>query len=380
MHDNGTKRDNAERPAKSPSLLVLGLFCLFTLGMFALTVGYAHWWGQHRQGQVQQFGWSVVIFVVLYLSLYGAGTVIKLFGIYLTSRSRSHRFPSTERLDQNRRAFLSYGIKGGLMIVSAGITRQAILNATALPNAREVGLSIKGLPPIWDGFRIVHLTDIHANIYTSIDWMEAVVKIAQSLTPDVIAITGDLADDPVKDLAPVVDPLSKLSAPNGCYFVTGNHEYYTSARGVDPWVRHLQYLGFDVLLNEHRVVKRGERSLLLGGVTDYSAGFHKPEHASSPSAAVQNAPIVDLKILLAHQPKSIFEAAEAGFDFQLSGHTHGGQLFPGNIVMAVAQPFINGMHRFKGTQIYVSPGTGYWGPKARMGSTAEITAIVLSSS
>ena len=94
---------------------------------------------------------------------------------------------------------------------------------------------------------------------------------------------------------------------------------------------------------------------------------------------MKSAPPADLKILLAHQPKSIFEAADAGFDLQLSGHTHGGQLFPGNIMMAVAQPFVSGMHRYGDTVVYVNSGAGYWGPKARIGSTAEITALVLSS-
>ena len=265
------------------------------------------------------------------------------------------------------------------MLLSAGIAHQAMVNGATLPVAREVALPIKGLPQIWDGVRIVHLTDIHANTFTSFDWMRAIVAIANSLTPDVIAITGDLADDPVDELAPIVSPLADLSAPYGCFFVTGNHEYYTAARGVETWIGHLRDLGFDVLLNEHRVIKRSNGTLLLGGVTDYHAGFNMPAHASSPSAAIKNASTVDIKILLAHQPKSIYEAADAGFDIQLSGHTHGGQLFPGNLLMAIAQPFVYGMHRYRDTQIYVSSGAGSWGPKARMGSTAEIAAIVLSS-
>jgi predicted MPP superfamily phosphohydrolase len=379
MQDDSAKTGKRQQSRQSPSLLTLVLLCLFSLGLFTLTVGYAHWWGQNRQGDVQQMGWSMLIFVVLYLALYGVMFVFKAIGSHLINRRRKPQFSATERVDHRRRAVLSYGLKGGLMLVSAGVTRRAVINAAALPTAREIDLPIPGLPPIWDGFRIVHLTDIHANIYTAVDWMESIVGIANSLAPDVIAVTGDLADDPVDELARIVSPLSKLTAPNGRFFVTGNHEYYAAARGVNSWIRHLGYLGFDVLLNEHRMLKRGGHSLLLGGVTDYSAGFHKREHASSPSAAAKSAPPADLKILLAHQPKSIFEAVDAGFDVQLSGHTHGGQLFPGNIMMAVAQPFVSGMHRYGDTYVYVNPGAGYWGPKARIGSTAEITALVLSS-
>ena len=131
------------------------------------------------------------------------------------------------------------------------------------------------------------------------------------------------------------------------------------------------------LLNSHRLLTQGTGTVLLGGVTDYYEGNYFPGHASSPVAAVRDAAPSDVRILMAHQPKSIFEAAEAGFDFQFSGHTHGGQLFPGQILMAIAQPFVSGLHRFRDTLIYVNSGVGCAGPQSRLGSTAEIAAYVL---
>ena len=187
MQDDTAKTGKRQPSTRAPGLLTLGLLCLFSLGMFTLTVGHAHWWGQHRQGDVQQLGWSMLIFVVLYLTLYGAMFVLQAIVTSLINRRHEPQFSATERVDHRRRAVLSYGLKGGLMLVSAGVTRRAIVNAAVLPTAREIDLPIPGLPPIWDGFRIVHLTDIHANIYTAVDWMESIVGIANSLVSTEVA-------------------------------------------------------------------------------------------------------------------------------------------------------------------------------------------------
>jgi predicted MPP superfamily phosphohydrolase len=139
----------------------------------------------------------------------------------------------------------------------------------------------------------------------------------------------------------------------------------------------MESLGYTVLNNAHRVIEHRGRKLLLGGVTDYRGGRFHESHRSDPAGALAGAPPVDLKILLAHQPKSIYAAADAGYDLQISGHTHGGQFFPWNLMVHFFQPYVAGLHRHKNTRIYISRGTGYWGPPVRLGSPSEITLLRL---
>ena len=364
---------------RSPGLLSLVLFIVFTICLFILFIGYADWLAGEWQIQILRVGWAGLVFTILYLIFAGTYYIISSVFSYLFQKRKIYKTSDTEKAVVDRRLFLSRSLQGGLIFLSAGLTGNAWLNAAELPVARVVPIQIKGLPEDLDGFRIVHLTDIHADTYTSYEWMDAIVAIAKSLAPDLITVTGDLADGWVERMSSIVRPLSRLSAPHGCYFVTGNHEYSTGAGGVERWISHLKHLGFDVLLNEHRVITRGKGTVLLGGVTDYNAVYSVPDHISLPSAAILGGPPVDVLVLLAHQPKSIYQAAEAGFDIQLSGHTHGGQIFPGHILMAITQPFLKGLHRYRNTQIYVNQGAGCWGPKIRLGSTAEIAAIVLST-
>jgi predicted MPP superfamily phosphohydrolase len=171
-----------------------------------------------------------------------------------------------------------------------------------------------------------------------------------------------------------VAPLAELGAPHGKYFVTGNHEYYWDAPG---WVREVERLGFAALVNTHRLIERGDGKLLVAGVTDSTASRGTPGHRSDPVAAVTGAPDADVKLLLAHQPTSAFAAQRAGFDLQLSGHTHGGQYFPFNLLVRLFQPFVSGLHRLQNMWLYVSRGTGYWGPPLRLGVPSEITLIEL---
>jgi predicted MPP superfamily phosphohydrolase len=189
-------------------------------------------------------------------------------------------------------------------------------------------------------------------------------------------LTGDLVDGSVDQLGYDVAPLAQVQSRSGNFFVTGNHEYYS---GVIEWVEEVRRLGFTVLLNEHQVIARGKANLLLAGVTDYRGGNFLTSHRSDPQKALEGAPAADVKILLAHQPKNIFAAARAGYDLQISGHTHGGQFFPWNLLVGFAQPYVYGLHTHENTQIYVSRGTGYWGPPVRVGSPSEITLIALET-
>ena len=235
------------------------------------------------------------------------------------------------------------------------------------PLVVRVTVPIADLPSDLAGFRILQLSDLHIGPTIRRPFVDAVVDRANALRPDLVAVTGDVADGLVPELREHVAPLGRLRAPHGAYFVTGNHEYYWDVRG---WTRELERLGIAVLSNEHRIVERGAGRLLVAGVTDLSA-------ASDPAAAVAGAPPSDVRVLLAHQPRSAFAAQAAGYDLQLSGHTHGGQYFPFNLLVRLFQPFVAGLHRLESMWLYVSRGTGYWGPPLRLGAPAEITLLEL---
>jgi len=265
----------------------------------------------------------------------------------------------------------SAGVVGGaLAVLVAGIWR-----ARRPTGVRVVQVPIAGLPLDLQGLRIVQLSDLHVGPTLRRDFVERIVATANGLGPDLIALTGDVADGFPRALRDDVAPLAGLSAPLGKYFVTGNHEYYWDAAG---WVRELERLGFRALVNAHRVIRRGAGRVLLAGVTDLSAPGGEPGPASDPAAAMAGAPESDVRVLLAHQPKSAFAARAAGFDLQLSGHTHGGQYFPFNLLVRLFQPFVAGLHRLEAMWLYVSRGTGYWGPPLRLGAPAEITLIQLT--
>jgi len=277
--------------------------------------------------------------------------------------------------DPERRRFLIQSMNVGILGISGALTGYGVYEARRRPAIVQVMVPIADLPDDLEGFRIIQITDIHAGLTVERKFVETVVEQANELSPDIIAFTGDLVDGSVQKLRDEVAPMAELVAPHGRYFITGNHEYYS---GVEPWVEEADRLGFTVLLNEHRVVQHGSGKILLAGVTDYSAGQYMKSHTSNPEAAISGAPPCNVKILLAHQPRSLYAAAPLGFDLQISGHTHGGQFFPWNLFAAAAQPYIAGLHKHENTWIYVSRGTGYWGPPIRLAARSEITILQLT--
>lgn len=249
------------------------------------------------------------------------------------------------------------------------------LNARRLARVVSVDIPITELPDALSGFRIVQISDIHVGLTIKRDYLDAIVERVNSLDADVIAITGDLVDGSVRQLARHVAPLARLRARHGVYFVTGNHEYYS---GAQPWIDELRRLGITVLENQHVLLEHAGSALLLAGVTDYSAHHFGEKHRSDPLAALAGAPAGPIpKVLLAHQPRSASAAESAGFDLQLSGHTHGGQFFPWNFFVRLQQPFTAGLHRLGRLWVYTSRGTGYWGPPKRLFAPSEITQLSL---
>jgi predicted MPP superfamily phosphohydrolase len=276
----------------------------------------------------------------------------------------------------SRRGFLITSMNYGILATAALSTGYGIAEAKQIPDIKELPVRMPHLAPEFEGFRIVQITDLHVSPTFGRSCVEEVVAVVNSLDADIVALTGDLVDGTVAQLADAVAPLKQIQSAEGNYFVTGNHEYYS---GVMEWMAHIERLGFSVLLNDHRIIARGPSRLLLAGVTDYRGGNFFASHRSDPQKALQTAPETRVKILLAHQPKTIFDAARAGYDLQISGHTHGGQFFPWNFVIELLQPYVSGLHTHENTQIYVSRGTGYWGPPVRVGSPSEITLIKLVS-
>ncbi|MFC1883848.1 metallophosphoesterase [Thermodesulfobacteriota bacterium] len=315
----------------------------------------------------------VFTFLVIRDLSWAATNFTKRIGEYLSERQRVH-MPNVHPTDPARRDFLLKGINYALLGGAALFSVYGFAEAQRIPRIKHVKVRIGVLPRELEGFRIVQITDIHASPTIGRPFVEGIVETVNGLNADIIALTGDLADGSVDQLSKDVAPLEELKSTNGNFFVTGNHEYYS---GVIEWLEKIRQLGFTVLQNEHVVIDRGNASMLLAGVTDYRGGNFMKAHQSDPMKAIDGAPYTDVKILLAHQPKSIFNAQKAGFDLQISGHTHGGQFFPWNFVVNLVQPFVSGLHNYMGTQIYVSKGTGYWGPPFRVGPESEITMISL---
>jgi uncharacterized protein len=249
-----------------------------------------------------------------------------------------------------------------------------LFNARRTARVRHVDVRIEGLPAALHGYTIVQITDLHVGPTVKRGYVQAVVDRVNTLQADAVAITGDLVDGRVQDLHADVAPLAGLRSRHGTYFVTGNHEYYS---GADEWVQLLRGLGVHVLMNEHVVLQHGGAQLVLAGVTDTSAHHFKPHDRSDPLRALAGAPAASVRVLLAHQPRSAEAAAVAGFQLQLSGHTHGGQFWPWNLFVPLQQPYTAGLHRLRSMWVYTSRGTGYWGPPLRLGAPSEITRLRL---
>jgi uncharacterized protein len=255
------------------------------------------------------------------------------------------------------------------------ITALGMFIARRRPGVIEVKIPVANLPRALHGFSIAQISDMHVGPTIKRGFVEGVVRRVNELNADLIAVTGDLVDGTVQQLSPHTAPLAGLAARHGAYFVTGNHEYYSGERA---WTEEIRRLGLRVLKNEHVVLQHDGASLVLAGVTDYSAHHFDPAQRSDPAAALRGAPMdAGARVLLAHQPSSATAAAEAGFDVQLSGHTHGGQFWPWNLFIHFFQPFSSGLHRLRDLWVYVSRGTGYWGPPNRFGVPSEITRIRL---
>ncbi|MFI7012854.1 metallophosphoesterase [Streptomyces sp. NPDC050164] len=270
----------------------------------------------------------------------------------------------------SRRLFVSRIVAGAAAAAAVGTVGYGTYGVLRGPKVKRVTVPLAKLPRAAHGYRIAVVSDVHLGPVLGRSFAQKVVDTINATQPDLIAVVGDLVDGSVKDLGPAAAPLAQLRARHGSYFVTGNHEYFS---GAEQWVEEVRRLGLDPLENARRQLPHFD----LAGVNDVTGEDEGqgPDYAR----ALGDRDTARACVLLAHQPVQIHDAVEYGVDLQLSGHTHGGQLWPGNLLAAAANPTVAGLERYGDTQLYVSRGAGAWGPPTRVGAPSDITLIELAS-
>ncbi|MBY0413683.1 MAG: metallophosphoesterase [Bdellovibrionales bacterium] len=244
------------------------------------------------------------------------------------------------------------------------------------PKVVDVDISIKNLPHSLESLKIAQISDLHIGPTIQSRYVKKVVAKTNSTNPDLIFITGDLVDGNIEATKKHLLPLKDLKARYGIYYVTGNHEYYW---GIEKLIPEIKKVGFDVLMNENRIIEVGNAKILLVGIPDPMAGVVSKENRPDLIKAKLNETPTDLKILLAHRPDPYKEANKEGFQLQFSGHTHAGQFFPFSLFISFAHKYYRGLSHYENLKLYVNPGTGYWGPANRFGIASEITLAHLKA-
>ena len=286
------------------------------------------------------------------------------------------RIGNNARVDPRRRSFLSRWIPAGVAWSSAGIAGLGFAEAMRGPEVKQLLVPIPSLPKALRGFTIAQISDLHAGPTIQRGYVDEVVRQTNALEPDLIVVTGDIADGSPAAIEQHLRPFADLKARLGTYYVTGNHEYYW---GVERWLESVRGLGLLPLLNENRILTVDDAKILLAGVTDSAGGSFLPSHRSDATKASRSTEECHLRILLAHRPDNWSEAEGLGFDLQLSGHTHGGQFFPWSVFMPLAYKYYRGLNRHGRMWIFVSSGTGYWGPAHRFTVPSEIALLRLTA-
>lgn len=242
------------------------------------------------------------------------------------------------------------------------------------PQVTRLTVRIANWPAALDGFRIVQISDIHIGPILDRRFAAELTERVNALAPDLIAVTGDLVDGDVRHVGDEVEPFAGLRAPHGVYFVTGNHDHYS---GADPWVARVSDLGMRPLRNRRVTIGGGDGAFDLAGVEDHHAHLVSAAYRSDLEAALAGRDPARPVVLLAHDPLTFKEAARRGVDLQLSGHTHGGQIWPFRYVVRLSTPFVAGYYRRGAAQLYVSRGSGFWGPPLRLFAPAEIVEVTI---
>lgn len=269
-----------------------------------------------------------------------------------------------------RRLFLARAVAAGASLAATAAVGYGTATTLRGPVVKRVTIPLAKLPRAAHGYRIAVVSDIHLGPILGRAHTHRVVAAVNSTHPDLVAIVGDLVDGTVADLGPAAEPLRALRSRHGAYFVTGNHEYYS---GADQWVDHVRELGIHPLENARTELPGFD----LAGVNDITGQTERagPDYDRALSGRDTSRPVV----LMAHQPVTIHDTVHFGVDLQLSGHTHGGQMWPFTYVAAATNPTVAGLQRYGDTQLYVTRGAGAWGPPVRLGAPPDITVVELAS-
>ena len=266
---------------------------------------------------------------------------------------------------------------GLVLAIACSLAGAGLRGGLSAPACKQVEIWIERWPAALDGFRIVQISDIHIGPILGQSFARHLVDRIHALAPDLVAITGDLVDGRVGKIAAEVAPFSDLKAPRGVFLVTGNHDHYS---GVESWVEWARGIGICVLRNQRVTIEEaGLGSFELAGVDDHRSGFETGRGGEDLDAALEDLSPDRAVILLAHDPTTFKRASAMGIDLQISGHTHGGQIWPFEYFVRAAVPFVAGHYRRGDAQLYVSRGTGFWGPPMRLFAPSEITEIRLRS-
>ena len=362
----------------SSSYAVIGIILLATLTLLPVLPILFRYNGYESSllDKLSLIGYtSLGFFTLSFLAFLSKDLLFKAWGFIASF------FPSDIKqqvtIDAEKREFLEKSLSIGILTLVGPATAYGFYSARKGPTVINQDIYLKNLPESFENFTIAQISDLHVGPTIKKEYVEKVVNQISNINPDLIAITGDMVDGSIDYLRKDLEPLSNVVASFGTYFVTGNHEYYS---GAERWLDETDRMGFINLVNENKLIKINDQSIALAGVNDYRAHQIIPSHRTNPEKAIKGINNDKIKILLAHQPSSIFKANEAGYDLQISGHTHGGQFWPFTYPTKKANPYLSGLHDHNGTQIYVNSGTGYWGPPLRLGVTAEITLFKLKKS
>ncbi|MFE5549474.1 metallophosphoesterase [Streptomyces sp. NPDC056534] len=271
----------------------------------------------------------------------------------------------------SRRLFVSRVVGGAAAAAAVGTVGYGTYGVLRGPRVKRVTVPLAKIPRAVHGYRIAVVSDIHLGPILGRAHTQRIVDTINSTQPDLIAVVGDLVDGTVENLGSAAEPLARLRARHGSFFVTGNHEYFS---GADAWVDHVRELGLRPLRNERVEVAAG---FDLAGVDDIAG--ESEGQGPDFGRALGDRDRARAAVLLAHQPVVVHDAVRHGVDLQLSGHTHGGQLWPGNYLAELANPTVAGLERYGDTQLYVSRGAGAWGPPVRVGAPSDITIVELAS-
>ncbi|HEX3787143.1 MAG TPA: metallophosphoesterase [Pseudonocardiaceae bacterium] len=296
------------------------------------------------------FTWSVLGYVVR--------LVLRLFGVDSAVRCRSTAV--------------------AVLVVAVALLIWGYTEAMRLPRTRAHDVVIPRLGRDLDGLRVVVLADTHYGPINRTKWSARIAATVNDLAPDVVCHVGDLADGDVEQRQAQVAPMGTINATTAKLYITGNHEYFSQAQ---QWLDHMEQLGWDPLHNRNHVILRGAHQLVFAGVDDPTGvGSGLTGHGPDLNAALTGVDPELPVVLLAHQPKQVSRAAAAGVDLQLSGHTHGGQIWPFHLLVRLEQGYLQGLTRInERTQLYTSRGAGFWGPPFRVFAPSEITLLTLRS-